>query len=197
MALGLSPYADKPVSPIALVGETEHDAREVMVEGISGLMAVHRHSERPSWIASRRRLEWPNGSIAQIFSAEDPDSLRGPQFAAAWLDELAKWKHAEATFNMLQFGLRLGERPRQVITTTPRPTALIKKLMRDTGTLVTRAPPPTVFTSRRRSSTWLRAVTPARSLAARRFRARSSRSAPTRCGRVRRSNSAASMLRLR
>src|SRR3569833_2452047 len=93
-------------SPIALIGETEHDAREVMVEGVSGLLAVHEHSERPTWIPSRRRLQWHNGAVTQVFSAENPESLRGPQFAAAWCDELAKWRHAEATFDMLQFRLR-------------------------------------------------------------------------------------------
>ena len=113
-----------PKARIALVGETEHDTREVMVEGVSGLLAVHPPHERPQWVPSRRRLEWPNGAVAQAFSAEDPESLRGPQFSAAWCDELAKWRHAEATFDMLQFGLRLGERPRQVMTTTPRPIAL-------------------------------------------------------------------------
>jgi phage terminase large subunit-like protein len=139
MAVGDPPYADAKVSPIALIGETEHDAREVMVEGVSGLLAVHARAERPLWIPSRRRLEWRNGAVAQVFSAEDPESLRGPQFAAAWCDELAKWRHAEATFDMLQFGLRLGERPRQVITTTPRPIALIKRLMSDPATALTRA----------------------------------------------------------
>ena len=125
--------------PIALIGETEHDAREVMVEGVSGLLGAHKRDERPFWIPSRRRLEWPNGAVAQVFSAEDPESLRGPQFAAAWCDELAKWRHAEATFDMLQFGLRLGERPRQVITTTPRPIALIKRLVADPRTAMTHA----------------------------------------------------------
>ncbi|MEA2981193.1 MAG: hypothetical protein QOF09_3016 [Alphaproteobacteria bacterium] len=129
----------RKVSPIALIGETEHAAREVMVEGVSGLLAAHEHSERPEWIPSRRRLQWRNGAVAQVFSAEDPESLRGPQFAVAWCDELAKWRHAEATFDMLQFGLRLGERPRQVITTTPRPIALIKRLIADPRTAVTRA----------------------------------------------------------
>jgi phage terminase large subunit-like protein len=124
---------------IALIGETEHDAREVMVEGVSGLLRIHAWGERPKWIPSRRRLEWRNGAVAQIFSAEDPESLRGPQFSAAWLDELGKWRHAEATFDMLQFGLRLGERPRQVITTTPRPIPLIKRLIADPRTAVTRA----------------------------------------------------------
>jgi phage terminase large subunit-like protein len=76
-------------SRIALIGETEHDAREVMVEGISGLLAVHRHGERPQWTSARRRPQWPNGAVAQVFSAENPEGLRGPQFSAAWLDELA------------------------------------------------------------------------------------------------------------
>jgi phage terminase large subunit-like protein len=131
--------AGSALAPIALVGETEHEVREVMIEGVSGLLAAHAPQERPAWIPSRRRVEWPNGAYAQAFSAEDPESLRGPQFAAAWLDELAKWKHAEATFDMLQFGLRLGDRPRQVITTTPRPIALIKRLIADPTTVVTRA----------------------------------------------------------
>jgi phage terminase large subunit-like protein len=128
-----------PKARIALLGETERDTREVMVEGVSGLLAVHPHHERPLWVPSRRRLEWPNGALAQAFSAEEPESLRGPQFSAAWCDELAKWRHAEATFDMLQFGLRLGERPRQVITTTPRPTALLKRLIVEPLTAMTRA----------------------------------------------------------
>ena len=128
-----------PKACIALVGETEHDAREVMVEGVSGLLAVHRYDERPEWIPTRRRLQWRNGAVAQIFSAENSEGLRGPQFSAAWCDELAKWRHADATFDMLQFGLRLGERPRQVITTTPRPIALIKRLIADPRTAVTHA----------------------------------------------------------
>jgi phage terminase large subunit-like protein len=128
-----------PQARIALVGETEHEAREVMVEGVSGLLAAHRYGERPQWIPTRRRVEWKNGAVAQVFSAEEPDALRGPQFSAAWLDELAKWRHAEATYDMLQFGLRLGGRPRQVITPTPRPIALLKKLMDDMRTALTHA----------------------------------------------------------
>lgn len=115
---------------IALVGETLGDVREVMVEGPSGLMAVSRLG-RPRFEPSRRRLVWPNGAVAQVFSAEDPESLRGPQFDAAWCDEVAKWREAEAAFDMLQFGLRLGERPRQIMTTTPRPTRLIRRLIED------------------------------------------------------------------
>ena len=144
------------MGPIALIGETEHDAREVMVEGVSGLLAVHQRVERPSWSPSRRRLEWPNGAVAQVFSAEDPESLRGPQFAAAWCDELAKWRHAEAAFDMLQFGLRLGERPRQVITTTPRPIALLKRLVADPKTARTHAS--TVANARHLAPAFLDAV---------------------------------------
>ena len=139
VALGLPGFSQRPVERIALVGESEHEAREVMIEGVSGILAVHQRSERPAWSPSRRRLEWNNGVVAQAFSAEDPESLRGPQFAAAWADELAKWRHAEATYDMLQFGLRLGERPRLVVTTTPRPIALLKRLIADPATALTRA----------------------------------------------------------
>ncbi len=139
-ALGLPPFASEPAARIALVGETEHDVREVMIEGVSGLLAVHPRRDRPNWSPSRKRLEWPNGAVAYAFSAEDPESLRGPQFGCAWSDEMAKWRYAEATFDMLQFGLRLGSQPRQLITTTPRPTALLKRLMIDPSSAVTRAP---------------------------------------------------------
>lgn len=139
LALGRPPFAERPVGRIALVAETMADVREVMVEGVSGLRAVHPQSERPRWEAARRRLVWPNGAVAQGFSAEDPESLRGPQFEAAWCDELAKWRRDEATFDMLQFGLRLGDRPRQMVTTTPRPTALLKRLMADPRTALSRA----------------------------------------------------------
>ncbi|MCZ8186532.1 MAG: terminase family protein [Beijerinckiaceae bacterium] len=139
LALGLPPFAGRPAGRIAIVAETLQDLREVMVEGVSGLLAIHPPAERPLWLASRRRLEWPNGAVAQGFSAEDPESLRGPQFEAAWCDELAKWNQAEATFDMLQFGLRLGDWPRQVITTTPRPTRLLKRLAADPRSAVSRA----------------------------------------------------------
>lgn len=138
--LGLAPFADAKAGQIALVGESEHDVREVMIEGVSGILAVHARSERPVWTPSRRRLEWSNGALAYAFSAEDPESLRGPQFDCAWADELAKWRYADAAFDMLQFGLRLGSRPRQLITTTPRPIPLIRRLMADPSTAVTRAP---------------------------------------------------------
>ena len=136
---GEPPYAAQPCFNIALVGETEHDVREVMIEGPAGLLRTTPRSERPQWTSTRRRLEWPNGAVAFAFSAEDPEQLRGPQFDAAWCDELAKWRHPDATFDMLQFGLRLGPSPRQLITTTPRPIPLIKRLVADPRTAVTRA----------------------------------------------------------
>jgi len=139
MALGLAPFADQPAGRIALVGETQAEVRDVMIEGVSGLLAVHPPWERPTWLPSRRRIEWKNGAIAQVFTAEDPEGLRGPQFDAAWSDELAKWRYADATWDMLQFGLRLGDRPRQVVTTTPRPIPLIKRLVKDAATIVSHA----------------------------------------------------------
>ncbi|WP_235974726.1 DNA-packaging protein [Stappia albiluteola] len=129
----------EPAGRIALVGETLADVREVMVEGISGILSVHGRINRPEWQPSRRRLEWPNGAVAMAFSSEDPEALRGPQFDAAWCDELAKWRYAEDCFDMLQFALRLGERPRQLVTTTPRPVPLVKRLLGDPETAVTRA----------------------------------------------------------
>ena len=131
-------YGIEPVGRIALVGETYGDAREVMVEGESGILAVSDIAERPVWIPSRRRLEWANGAVAHVFSSEDPDALRGPQFEAAWCDELAKWTNMRETWDMLQFGLRLGENPRQVVTTTPRPVPLLRELLADEANLVTR-----------------------------------------------------------
>lgn len=124
---------------IALVGETYQAVRDVMIEGVSGLVAIHPARSRPRWSPSLRRLQWDNGAIAQVFSAEDPDALRGPQFDAAWADEVAKWRHADATFDMLQFGLRLGMKPRQVVTTTPRPIPLLRRLVSAPGTVMTRA----------------------------------------------------------
>ena len=139
LALGRPPFAQKPVGRIALIAETMNDLREVMVEGVSGLLAIHPASERPEWQPTRKRLVWSNGAVAQGFSAEDPEALRGPQFDAAWADEVGKWRLADATFDMLQFGLRLGATPRQVITTTPRTIPLLQRLAADPATAVTRA----------------------------------------------------------
>jgi phage terminase large subunit-like protein len=137
---GMPPYADRVTryQSIALVGETYGDVREVMIEGPSGIIACSCDGNRPQYEATRRRLVWPSGAVAQAFSSENAEALRGPQFDAAWCDELAKWQDAEACFDMLQFGLRLGQRPRQLITTTPRPLPLLKRLMADDTVMVSR-----------------------------------------------------------
>ena len=125
--------------PIALVGQSLHDVREVMIEGPSGVRALPRYElgGRPRWEASRRRLVWPNGAVGMAFSAEDPESLRGPQFGAAWADEWCAWPNArggpEATLALLRMGLRLGERPRLMVTTTPKPTAGLRRLLKEAG----------------------------------------------------------------
>lgn len=124
---------------IALVSETYADGREVMIDGQSGLSHIGPEERRPAYEPSRRRLVWPSGSVGYVFSSEDPDGLRGHQFDAAWSDELCKWKHAEETWSNLQLALRLGERPRQMVTTTPRPTALLKRLLAMPGTATRRA----------------------------------------------------------
>ena len=124
---------------LALVGPTLHDVREVMIEGPSGLKAMGGPLFRPRWEASRRRLVWPNGATAYAFSAEDPDSLRGPQFHAAWADEFCAWPKPAETLAMLRFGLRLGEDPRLVVTSTPRPIRALKALMAEPGVALTRA----------------------------------------------------------
>ena len=123
----------------ALVGPTLHDVREVMIEGPSGLRAVRSGAERPAYSVARRRLAWPNGAVAYAFSAEDADSLRGPQFHAAWADELCAWKTPEAVLSNLRLGLRLGTRPRLVVTSTPRPTASLRRLVAERGLARTHA----------------------------------------------------------
>lgn len=114
---------------IALIAETAADARDVMVEGESGILAVHPKADRPLYEPSKRRLTWPNGAVATLFNATEPDQLRGPQFDGAWSDELAKWKYARDAWDMLQFGLRLGQHPRQLVTTTPKPIEVVKAIL--------------------------------------------------------------------
>jgi len=114
---------------IALIAPTQADARAVMVEGDSGLLAIAPPWNRPKFEPSKRTLTWKNGVVATLFGAEEPERLRGPQHHAAWCDELASWRHAEATWDNLLFGLRLGKCPRTMITTTPKPTSLIKALV--------------------------------------------------------------------
>jgi phage terminase large subunit-like protein len=124
-------------SRIALIAPTLHDAREVMIEGQSGLRALA--DARPMLEPSRRRLVWNNGVQATYFSAEDPESLRGPQFEAAWADELCFWTYPEETLAALEPALRLGDKPRLMVTTTPRPIAALKHLLGARDTALTQA----------------------------------------------------------
>ena len=125
---------------VALVGETVDQVREVMIFGDSGILSCTPPDRRPDWVASKRQLQWPNGAVAQVFSAHEPDSLRGPQFDAAWVDELAKWKKGQETWDQLQFALRLGENPRQVVTTTPQNVGVLKAVLKNPSTVRTHAP---------------------------------------------------------
>lgn len=122
---------------IALVAEDAADARDVMVEGESGILACSPPDFMPKYEPSKRRLTWPNGAIATMYSAEDFDSLRGPQFDGAWCDELCKWRYAQEAWDNLQFGLRLGAHPKQIVTTTPKPIKLLKDIIARDDTYVT------------------------------------------------------------
>jgi len=128
----------KQASRIAIIAPTAADARDTMVEGESGLIAISPPWNRPSYEPSKRRLTWPNGAMATLFSADEPERLRGPQHDAAWCDELCAWRYADAAWDMLAFGLRLGDHPRTCITTTPKPTKLLKRLMTNPCTNITK-----------------------------------------------------------
>jgi predicted phage terminase large subunit-like protein len=117
---------------VALVAATAADARDVMVEGESGILAVAPDWARPIYEPTKRRVTWPNGAIATLYSADEPERLRGPQHDAAACDELGSWRHP-AAWDMLMFGLRIGLHPRVVVATTPRPTRLIKGLLAREG----------------------------------------------------------------
>jgi phage terminase large subunit-like protein len=121
---------------VNLIGATADDVRDVMVEGESGVLAVCPRDERPRYVAHKRRLEWPNGAKSLLFSAEEPERLRGKQHMKLWADELAAWRYPEA-WDQAVFGLRLGERPQAIITTTPRPTKLMRGLLADPLTFST------------------------------------------------------------
>ena len=135
---GPTPLTAGRYSRVALIAETSADARDVMVEGPSGLLSIHPSAFRPIFQPSKRRLTWPNGAVATLYNAVEPDQLRGPQHDLAWCDELAKWAYAEEAWDQLQFGLRLGARPRQIVTTTPRPIPIIRKLIKAADTVITR-----------------------------------------------------------
>lgn len=136
---GATPEAKGIARRVALVAETREQARDIMVFGESGIIANTPPDRRPEYLASRHKLIWPNGAEAQLFSASNPEALRGPQFDLAWSDELAKWRRAEVAWDMLQFGLRLGRFPRQVVTTTPRDAAVLRLIIDDAATVTTTA----------------------------------------------------------
>lgn len=132
---------------IAVIAETAADARDVMVgdgkapsdpNAGSGILQVHPKDFCPKYEPSKRRLTWPNGAAATLYNAVEPDQLRGPQHDAGWCDELCKWRYQQETWDQLEFGMRTGTNPQKLISTTPRPTLLLKKIMRDSGTVLTR-----------------------------------------------------------
>lgn len=123
---------------IALVGATLAEARAVMVEGESGLLSICPGGNRPVWEPSLRRLTWPGGAMAFLYSADEPEQLRGPQHHFAWCDELGKWRQAQAAWANLELGLRLGTHPRAAVTTTPRPVPLLRQLLERADTAVSR-----------------------------------------------------------
>ncbi len=137
---GATPEAPGRSRRVALMGETIEEVIKVMIEGESGILACSPPDRKPKWNASKKELTWPNGAVAQVISAHNPERLRGPQFDAAWVDELAKWPKAEEAWAQLQFALRLGANPRQVVTTTPRNVEVLKAILNNPSTVLTHAP---------------------------------------------------------
>jgi phage terminase large subunit-like protein len=123
---------------IALVGATAADVRRVMIDGPSGLRAVAKTGQMPRYTITQGEVRWPNGAVARVYSADAPDQLRGPEHSAAWCDELAKWRRGDAAWDNLMMGMRRGAQPRILVTTTPRPTALMKRVLRTRGLVETR-----------------------------------------------------------
>jgi phage terminase large subunit-like protein len=121
---------------VNLAGATKDDARDIMIEGESGILAVCPPDERPDYVANRNLLRWKNGARSLIFTADEPERFRGKQHMKFWADEIASWRYPEA-FTQMTLGLRLGPEPQAVITTTPKPTKLIKELMADPACVVT------------------------------------------------------------
>ena len=131
-------WARAGVEHIAIIGQTKGDVRDTMIEqGASSILRVSDPWFRPEYQPSKRRLVWPNGSAATIYSGDEPDQLRGPQHHRAWVDELAKFRYPQETWDMLEMGLRLGDSPQVVVTSTPRPIPIIKRLVADSQTVVT------------------------------------------------------------
>jgi len=122
---------------VNLIGATADDARDIMIEGESGILAVCPYDERPEYKKSERKLVWPNGATSLIFTADEPERLRGKQHEKLWCDELAAWRYPEA-WTQAKLGLRLGDKPQACLTTTPRPTPIIKEIASDSATHITK-----------------------------------------------------------
>jgi len=127
----------KDFDRVNLIGATVDDARDIMIEGESGVLDICPRDERPIYRKQERKLLWPNGAISLVFTADEPERLRGKQHEKLWMDELASWRYAEESFDQAMLGLRLGRNPQAVITTTPRPTKIIKRLISDQACVVT------------------------------------------------------------
>ena len=135
----INKWAREGFSPIALVGQTKADVRDTMVEvGDSAILNISPPWFMPEYEPSKRRLIWPNGVLGIIYSGDEPEQLRGPQHQKAWVDELAKFKYPKDSWDNLMFGLRIGNHPQAVVTTTPKPIKVIKDLIADERTAVTR-----------------------------------------------------------
>jgi phage terminase large subunit-like protein len=122
---------------VNLIAATADDARDIMIEGESGILAICPSSEKPNYLVSKRQLKWPNGAKSLIFTADEPERLRGKQHMKLWADELAAWRYRES-WDQAMLGLRLGNNPQAVVTTTPRPIAIVRELAKDPTTHITR-----------------------------------------------------------
>jgi phage terminase large subunit-like protein len=122
---------------VNLIGATADDARDIMIEGESGILSVCPNNERPQYKKADRKLEWPNGATSLIFTADEPDRLRGKQHKKLWADEIASWRFKES-WDQAMFGLRLGNSPQAIATTTPRPVSMVKELIADKRNIITR-----------------------------------------------------------
>lgn len=131
-------WQEQGVKRFALIGQTPGEVRDVMVEGESGIIATSPKWNMPKYEPSKRRLTWPNGAVATVYSGENPEVLRGPQHEKAWIDELAKFRYQQDMWDNLILGMRLGNAPQMIVTTTPRPTKLMKSLIKHPTTHVTR-----------------------------------------------------------
>jgi len=121
---------------VALVAPTAADARDVMVEGESDLLSIFPKNKRPKYEPSKRRLTWPNGATGTTYSADEPERLRGPQHDRAWCDEIGSWRYPQAWSNLM-LGLRIGDSPKVCVTATPRPTPLVREILKDRSTVKT------------------------------------------------------------